>query len=918
MQISCHEFEYHTLLIILFSSREEIWHYDIKYLSEDECVFNKYTFPGIPAVVEFYMENRLGKVFLEKPVSVASYHDHSSNLILFPAQETPLMPHTAITQPVVRPQIKLAPKLLKPLEPRFSPLLKRAASPKVPGGEEDVDGRTMPRDDTGKQTTTATTSVEADGEEDVTSTSEFGEASDAMSPPTSAYTHGGGSPSAEADPRDRPPEGKSEPPPGDGKSGGGGVHETPHGQELPSPHQIPHQEMASGGGKESDDLQQARPPPEGESQASPEEEPTSLTSTGEDSDSTSGGRFGRHAAIIRQNSKADILLELQQLPSIENRRVLLAKKMQGSGSEEEEEEEEEEKEVRKKKEEPKGSSAPPPIPRRSTPPLAPPKEERESESKSGDNGGVLGYPPSSRSPLPSPRTARRANRKLSPTAQPAVPPQSLLEHPSSVEALSMEPPQSGDAPLKKPAVPPRQTTPLQKPAVPARQAKENHKSPSATPTHSPSPHHSSSSSSSAQPTAGHKPSEPLTLPSPQHTAITASAALPAGDQPTAQQSPTHSSLSSPQHSTSAPPAGDQPKLPPVSPTSLEGPPAPAEAGAKEHLMPSRKPQAKRRTLKRPSTTTAPVGTEGEEENVDFSSMPAPPLLSTHPGLKAVEPPVPPLRPSPPMATEEGGGEKQESVDSSSMPAPPPLSTHPGLKAVEPPVPPLRPSPPVATEEGGGENGQGVGGDSTVAKEAMQSDVTPLDLYPVTTPTASKPFPKQRNMGGVVAEGSGTVDLLPTTSSATPPESHPPPLVVTAPPDTLPLTQAPPTNGIITSHQTSSPSHTPSSDATHTETSLAAITPPPSQMTSPSPPGTPPQQPQPPYVLGGGSTTLPHPQHSIFFPAVAATSTPQSGEWGSGELAVSNPTHVQSVVKCGPMNTKRGNTIKKKRSFIRRK
>ena len=54
----------------LFSSGHEICHYDIKYLSEYECVFNKYTFPGILEVVEFYTENRLGGVFLEKPVSV--------------------------------------------------------------------------------------------------------------------------------------------------------------------------------------------------------------------------------------------------------------------------------------------------------------------------------------------------------------------------------------------------------------------------------------------------------------------------------------------------------------------------------------------------------------------------------------------------------------------------------------------------------------------------------------------------------------------------------------------------------------------------------------------------------------------------------------------------------------------------------
>ena len=52
------------------SSGSEILHYNIKCRSEKECVINQYTFPGISEIVDFYSENRLGKVFLEMPVRV--------------------------------------------------------------------------------------------------------------------------------------------------------------------------------------------------------------------------------------------------------------------------------------------------------------------------------------------------------------------------------------------------------------------------------------------------------------------------------------------------------------------------------------------------------------------------------------------------------------------------------------------------------------------------------------------------------------------------------------------------------------------------------------------------------------------------------------------------------------------------------
>ncbi len=56
-----------------FSSGHEIWHYDIIFLTKEECIFNKYSFPSISEVIDFYTENRLGKVFLEPPVR-KKYH----------------------------------------------------------------------------------------------------------------------------------------------------------------------------------------------------------------------------------------------------------------------------------------------------------------------------------------------------------------------------------------------------------------------------------------------------------------------------------------------------------------------------------------------------------------------------------------------------------------------------------------------------------------------------------------------------------------------------------------------------------------------------------------------------------------------------------------------------------------------------
>ena len=51
------------------SSGTEIWHYDIKVLPNNECVFNNYSFTNLPAAINFYTENRLGSFFLREHVS---------------------------------------------------------------------------------------------------------------------------------------------------------------------------------------------------------------------------------------------------------------------------------------------------------------------------------------------------------------------------------------------------------------------------------------------------------------------------------------------------------------------------------------------------------------------------------------------------------------------------------------------------------------------------------------------------------------------------------------------------------------------------------------------------------------------------------------------------------------------------------
>jgi len=51
---------------------EDIEHYPVKVDIDDECVLNSYTFTSLPDAVDFYSENRLGKVFLNLPVSLTT------------------------------------------------------------------------------------------------------------------------------------------------------------------------------------------------------------------------------------------------------------------------------------------------------------------------------------------------------------------------------------------------------------------------------------------------------------------------------------------------------------------------------------------------------------------------------------------------------------------------------------------------------------------------------------------------------------------------------------------------------------------------------------------------------------------------------------------------------------------------------
>ena len=57
---------------LFISCGSEIWHYDVKVLPNNECIFNSYSFVNLPAAISFYTENRLGSVFLKEPVSLLS------------------------------------------------------------------------------------------------------------------------------------------------------------------------------------------------------------------------------------------------------------------------------------------------------------------------------------------------------------------------------------------------------------------------------------------------------------------------------------------------------------------------------------------------------------------------------------------------------------------------------------------------------------------------------------------------------------------------------------------------------------------------------------------------------------------------------------------------------------------------------
>ena len=59
------------LLYTSSNNAGETWHYEITMLpSDDECVLNNYVFSSIPDAIDFYLENRIGGIFLEEPVSL--------------------------------------------------------------------------------------------------------------------------------------------------------------------------------------------------------------------------------------------------------------------------------------------------------------------------------------------------------------------------------------------------------------------------------------------------------------------------------------------------------------------------------------------------------------------------------------------------------------------------------------------------------------------------------------------------------------------------------------------------------------------------------------------------------------------------------------------------------------------------------
>ncbi len=565
------------------------------------------------------------------------------------------------------------------------------------------------------------------------------------------------------------------------------------------------------------------------------------------------------ATIIRRNSRAKIISELRLLPSIEKKRIKVARKIQGSNSKEEDTDEEEQTNKEGGNKIPK-KPLPPPLPRRTTPPL---KSQEHSKPTTPEQA----TPPENILPIASP----------TPTSSPITTP---------------EFPHTGLQPMLQ-----------ESPGIPPIRVSDDGSIPDTTPGFPdadlpPAPQEFARIPSITVSGDGSIPEESMPPPPPMstHPEVLKTNTLPRSyDRPPPTTKPLP--IASPTMPTSSPDTTTPELLPHADlPSEPQGPSLDGNSPTTEKSL------FTLRQLPDTNSDLPPIlplkPTKIPPSTPDKGLSPPPPQKPVVPKRRSLH--------RPPNANKSKMSLGQE--DEPTMPPPPPLSTHP---------------------------------------EVLKASTLPrsYDHPPPTT----KPLPRPRKINPSQTKNTSKLDTREEESSPNvgkPEESIKPP-----PPNAVPVvteTADSPSSPIIdevSPHEPSVPAvamtTTATTAAAAAATTAAVATIETAELSSegtptPSHSHVPVQQMQQQAAGGdvgeGGENPVqspaavtPSPSHSFFFntAATAVSKPPTEGEggsvdWGTGQLSVSNPTNVEPLMKCGPMNTKRSGTIKKKRSFLRRK
>ena len=819
-------------------------------------------------------------------------------------------------------QIKLAPRLVKPLVPRSSPILPRACA-KV---DQKVDGD--PEAKSGLELQDGKLRLQADGGEPDDANDKIGRGTEFTSSTLQETS----------------------------------AKMTIEGQDERATQPMQHAEQVESHERRSQASDQSNTELTAEESNESTQKPESVKSTGRRSPAT----------IIRQRSLAEIKVELRELPSIEQRKAVIAKKIQGGGSDGEEGEEGEVREVQTI------PVPPPPIPRRTTPPLrtTPITLQPSSELQSDpENPTIL------ETATPTSNTTQKLQTFSPVKPQPTPIPSAIPKKPSPPKP---SPPRTEISP------PPDETCPTvngKHPSSPLtpQNPTESSTSPKRSGSTQPSPKAQSESNAMLKKPAVPKRHSPQVKRKTEPSSADTTATLPQPLNATSESSNSPSMPESPMRTVQAGPSpvpaagtSDQqavikPTLQPRRKRSIRmGTGTDASPDEKDYSRPESDNQKETPRSDLPSPTPSSVTSdilhtsgmapielqttnfEAADAVVSNSSVVSPPAPVTIPHLSTTEPPTPPITtsPTPPSTVQPPPLTTQSPPPPAyqSPPTPQPLPTSPAdahnPSVVEPSLnPPAAaqtpdlPSPPTI--------------EAAQAETMPKPPATPPPPSSVHAPPTSLPNPPSP------PPASSPPPSAPPTTDAPPSPPSPQPLTPSPPASAPPTTEAPPSPQPLTPNPPAGlppPSAPPTTEAPPSPPSSQPLTPippasspppraPPTTEALPSPPSpqllTPippasspppraphiPPSPPPAYATLTPPTspvtqtppttnlllTAQHAQHPFLFPTAAAKPEPS---WGSGSLTVSTPTNVASIIKCGPMNTKR-DTIRKKKSFRRK-